>query len=581
MKSLCVLVIVLALGSNPSGQELELDRNWKLKAGDDNGWSAPELDEADWRAVKIAQPWEVVLGEAYDGYGWYRNTFRVPRELQRLSDTGFVLELGQIDDVDEVWFNGTKIGSTGQFPPAYETAWTAERRYFVPLELLTGRAEHVIAVRVFDGMGGGGLYRGTPRLVPAEAGDQVQVGFVGAFAQPRVLERGDAHRPKVLLRNRSKKSLTFFLSWKLETDAGEHVSEGSEPVALAPGETLGRSLPIEFAEPGFYELAAFGEFGERSQTEPASTRIGFATDEISSPLTRPDDFDEFWSSTLAELASVEPDFQVVAHPDRDIATHHTFEVTMRSLDQVRVKGWIQVPKDKRDAPFPAVLIVPGYTQSMEPLPEITGNSILFCFNIRGHGRSTDDVKFGRADFWLRGLEDPDGYFYQGAYSDCVRAVDYLVSREDVDESRLAVTGASQGGGLSLATAALDPRIDLCAPDIPWLCSWERYFATAVDANEIDAWVQRRSTERSQERVMHVLSYFDNLNLVERIRCPVLVGMGLADDICPPATIYATYNRIQSEKGLVAYPQAAHWVPFEHYGKKFGWFVMKFGEISRR
>ena len=81
------------------------------------------------------------------------------------------------------------------------------------------------------------------------------------------------------------------------------------------------------------------------------------------------------------------------------------------------------------------------------------------------------------------------YYYRGAYLDCVRAVDYLSSREDVDQDRIAIWGGSQGGGLAFATASLDPRIDLCVADIPWLCDWENYLTLAgkTDDEEIQTW----------------------------------------------------------------------------------------------
>jgi cephalosporin-C deacetylase-like acetyl esterase len=154
-----------------------------------------------------------------------------------------------------------------------------------------------------------------------------------------------------------------------------------------------------------------------------------------------------------------------------------------------------------------------------------------------------------------GLENKQGYFYQGAYMDCVRAVDYLCSRDDVDQQRIAAWGGSQGGGLSLATAALDQRVDFCAADIPFLCDWVRYFQL-TKWPEVDAWVEADDM-RSWSRTLQTLSYFDTLNLADQIRCPTVLRIGLNDEICPPETIFSVYNRITARKSHLVSPDKGH------------------------
>jgi cephalosporin-C deacetylase-like acetyl esterase len=152
----------------------------------------------------------------------------------------------------------------------------------------------------------------------------------------------------------------------------------------------------------------------------------------------------------------------------------------------------------------------------------------------------------------------------------VRAVDFLASRPEVDRDRIAVTGGSQGGGLSLATAALDSRISLCAPDIPFLCDWVRYFKTS-DWPEMNEWVKAKP-HRSWEKTLRTLSYFDALNLADRIRCPVFVGLGLQDQVCPAATIFAVYNRLPVSKEYRVYPKAGHWVEAAHARDRQQWML---------
>ena len=129
--------------------------------------------------------------------------------------------------------------------------------------------------------------------------------------------------------------------------------------------------------------------------------------------------------------------------------------------------------------------------------------------------------------------------------------------------------------MSLATAALDPRIRLCAPDIPFLCDWKKYFKTG-NWTEVDAWI-KADRDRSLERALRTMSYFDTLNLADRIRCPVFLGVGLQDDVCPPETIFSVYNRIASSKEFRVYPEAQHWVGASHDQERYRWIRERFDD----
>ena len=133
-----------------------------------------------------------------------------------------------------------------------------------------------------------------------------------------------------------------------------------------------------------------------------------------------------------------------------------------------------------------------------------------------------------------------------------------------------MTGGSQGGGLSLAVAALDERICVCAPDIPFLCDWVKYFKT-TDWPEMNAWIDAKS-KRSWDSTLRTMSYFDALNFADRINCPVLISLGLQDDVCPPATIFSVYNRIDAPKEYRVYPAAGHWVESAHNRLRRKWLM---------
>jgi len=128
---------------------------WRFHAGDDAGWKAREFDDHAWQRVSLPEAWEQHSGYTNDFvYGWYRRNLGIPSECR---GRDFDLLLGRIDDADEVWLNGERIGGSGSFPPNFSTAWSLDRRYRVPASLVRGDGSNVLAVRVFDGENGGGI----------------------------------------------------------------------------------------------------------------------------------------------------------------------------------------------------------------------------------------------------------------------------------------------------------------------------------------------------------------------------------------------------------------------------------------
>ena len=363
------------------------------------------------------------------------------------------------------------------------------------------------------------------------------------------------------LRNTSREPLKGELRWVMETAAFEPIAIEPVEVDLRPQETKVFEYELEMKTPGFVLIRCVLSV-EGGGEVAKMKRVGCEPTKVLSELTREEDFDQFWAASLEELADVSPEFELIEVSAEGAASVKLYEVVMRSHGGVRVRGWLQVPKG--EGPFPALLRVPGYTMNMQPVAD-TGGAIVLSFNIRGHGDSTQDVPGRPKDFWVRGLDAKETYYYRGAYLDCVRAVDYLCSRDDVDQERIVVWGASQGGGLAFATAALDGRVDLCISDIPWLCDWENYLALAGknDDEEIQAWLNAKES-RTPESTLRTLSYFDTMNMADKIQCPTLMGVGLQDSICPPATSFATFNRITAERDYRIYEKSGHGLSAEHY-----------------
>src|ERR1017187_781061 len=145
---------------------------WRFQKGDDAAWKARELDDSNWQSVKLPDTWEHHSNYTNDNvYGWFRRRVEIPTECK---GKDFDLMLGKIDDVDEAFLNGERIGGTGSFPPDYHTAYDVARRYRVPAALVRGDGSDVLAVRVFDGSGNGGIYEASVKSIRVGPFDTVE-----------------------------------------------------------------------------------------------------------------------------------------------------------------------------------------------------------------------------------------------------------------------------------------------------------------------------------------------------------------------------------------------------------------------
>ena len=157
----------------------------------------------------------------------------------------------------------------------------------------------------------------------------------------------------------------------------------------------------------------------------------------------------------------------------------------------------------------------------------------------------------------RGITDPAEYYYRRVYADAVRAVEFIRGVEGVDASRVAVTGASQGGGLSLAVGALADGVVAVMPDVPFLCDFRRATQIALTNPYLEIVRYLAAHRDHHETAFATLAYFDGALLARRATAPALFSVALMDETCPPSTVYAAYNAYAGPKEIVAYPYNDH------------------------
>ena len=563
--------------SASAGNAIDLANGWKFATGDGTERSAPRFDDSAWKPIEVGKAWEQAGYPDYDGYAWYRLKVTVPSawkkgEAYKLKKSLW-LALGLIDDCDQAFFNGKLVGETGKMPPSYETAYNVPRRYEIPEALVKWDGENVIAVRVYDAGGAGGMTAGPVLLRTPDATDYIKLEFGlgrkgdGTFPEAKPMELSFE------LKNDYVKAVGGKFKVGVVTDDGKAMKTFSGELKAAKGRKAKKSFKFSPPGPGIYRVTATLSLGKGLEPVEKSMNLGYAIEKLDEPLTRQPDFKEFWDRTLKELAAVDPQYKVTKSDKDCTADVDTYLVEMRSLGNARVRGWLSVPK--KGGPFPAVLVVPGHSSNQTPIPWFT-DMVVFSFNIRGHVNSADDVNPGFPGYLTYGLDSPETYIYRGAYADCVRAVDYLVTRPDVDPKRIGVEGGSQGGALTFATAALDRRITAAAPDVPFLSDFEKYIEVAQwPGNEWRDYGNRPG--KSLKEVLRTLSYFDIKNLAPWITCPLLMSAGLQDPTCPPRINFAAYNKVTSPKDYRIYPFGDHGGGGSvHWDLKHKWMKEKLG-----
>ncbi|OGH56036.1 MAG: hypothetical protein A3G34_06695 [Candidatus Lindowbacteria bacterium RIFCSPLOWO2_12_FULL_62_27] len=154
----------MLLGSLPA-LALDIHDGWGFQTGDRNEWASPAFDDSAWRKIRGGRSWEDQGHAGYDGVAWYRKWISIPKEW---SGQDLILELGPIDDADVTYVNGRIVGSFGGFPPAFRSAWTAARVYRIRADHVRPGRRNLIAIRVYDGGGGGGLH-GWPYLISPDS----------------------------------------------------------------------------------------------------------------------------------------------------------------------------------------------------------------------------------------------------------------------------------------------------------------------------------------------------------------------------------------------------------------------------
>jgi cephalosporin-C deacetylase len=277
----------------------------------------------------------------------------------------------------------------------------------------------------------------------------------------------------------------------------------------------------------------------------------------------PKDFDAFWQMTLDEARQYPLDARF-ERADFGLKTVEAYDVTYAGYGGQPIKGWLVLPANQK-GPLPCVVEYIGYGGGRGfPYDWLLWPSIGYAtlaMDTRGQGSTwrhgdTPDLPNGAnpsiPGFMTQGILNPETYYYRRVFTDAVRAVEAARSHHAIDPLRIAATGGSQGGGITVAVSGLVPDLAVSMPDVPFLCHYRRALGL-TDKHPYAEIVQYLSVHRDHEEIVfNTLTYFDGISFAARSKARALYSTGLMDPICPPSTVFATYNQVDVPKEIRVY-----------------------------
>lgn len=273
---------------------------------------------------------------------------------------------------------------------------------------------------------------------------------------------------------------------------------------------------------------------------------------------KPDQFDAFWRHAQDELRQIPFGFQVDQTYQKEgideVSEFHYF-----GAKREKVYGFYLKHKEKKS---PTILMFHGYGwHKGSPLEYLDWYQLgfnVFAIDIRGQkGLTKDSFPYQEGDQRLmtRGLLHKENYYLKHVYQDGMQLIDLVKTLDFVDENKVILHGASQGGGIVFALAGLKD-VYLTFADVPSYSLFEGRIQTRNGSvREIADYIQENKLDL--KRVLKELSYFDLIHFAKMIKAPLIASVGLKDDICPAVYFMPSYHLVSAEKRLYEYPDAGH------------------------
>ena len=311
--------------------------------------------------------------------------------------------------------------------------------------------------------------------------------------------------------------------------------------------------------PGFYRLKVTAHVGGKDYVGLCTA--GFSPEKLLPATKCPADFDEFWSKILADARRQPLDPHLTLLPDRCTETVNVYEVSfVNDRPEGRIYGILCRPV--KPGKYPALLRVPGAGARPYGGDVWTASQGAVVLEIGIHGipvtlpqKVYDNLNHGAFDgYWESNLDQPDKNYYRRVVAGAVRAVDYIASLPEWNGKDVGVTGASQGGFLSLAVAALDKRITFMAAVHDAMCDYE----IALQGRACGWPHYFHNVKNPDMKKVEGARYYDGINFARRITCPCFFTFGYNDEVVPPSSSWSVYNVVKAPKEISLYQMTGHY-----------------------
>jgi cephalosporin-C deacetylase len=365
------------------------------------------------------------------------------------------------------------------------------------------------------------------------------------------------------------------VSYQIFTEAGVKLNHQTIAVTIDKKSSGRYDFDIPESKPGFYKVNFMVNMSDYDDTTRRA--FGIRPWELKASHDKPADFDQFWKETKTELAEVKPDFKVTYLPDSTKDNRKVYLFEMKSLGGLTIRGYLTEPKtNNKHKKFAILLGLPGYQVGLPPMYGTDNDLAIITLNVRGQGNSRDVIHTPRDEYIFYHIEDKYKYVMRGVIMDCIRAVDFIYSRPELNHDQIIVSGGSMGGFLSIATASLDKRIALCSAQNPILSDvCDLTGEVNWPLTDINRYIKTKPG-LTLDKVLQNLSYFDTKNFASELKCPTLIGMGLLDPIIPPNNVYIDYNNVTAKKHLIIFRDLGHEVGITYKGYEGRWMRDTFG-----
>ncbi|MCQ2975786.1 MAG: acetylxylan esterase [Bacteroidales bacterium] len=337
------------------------------------------------------------------------------------------------------------------------------------------------------------------------------------------------------------------------------------------------TIELNGLKPGFYECRIYLKGQDNAE---CVEWIAYQPEKISCQKTINDNYYEFWQQSISELDLIEPYYQIKKVDSLCVGLRDGYIVEFQSLDNIPIYSYLFLPKNNK--PCPVILHVPGYGYGFEDVMKYSNKNqdiaeMFLC--VRGHGLSKNYFNPEKTDcgIWGHEIFDLKNNSYRGIYMDCVRAVDFIVQDYHFDNSKIAVMGGSQGGGLALATASLcKANISVCGYFDPFICDVNHFLECRKMCKvEINNFLKYYNNSHTYDEAIEVQKMIDVLDMSRQIECSTLFVTSLFDDDCPPHVGFSAYNQLKGEKQFIIYPNKGH-IDTNYYDDMIKYIRNKFG-----